>query len=56
MALKSDPPQKIMQYWIYYSIWLSRSFPPDQNGQSEMFCISLVPVFKRLSAGPALQD
>jgi len=51
VVLKSDPLQKIMRYWIYYSTWLSRSFPPDQNGQAEMFCMSLVPVPKRHIGG-----
>ena len=45
-----------MRYLIYYSQWLRRSFFFDQNGQAEMFCISLVPLPKRhISAGPALK-
>ena len=39
-APKSDPPHKIMWYWIHYSTWLSRSFPPDQSGQAEMIYTS----------------
>ena len=31
-----------MRYWFYYSTWLSRSFPPDQNGQAEMFRTSML--------------
>jgi len=42
-ALKSNPQQKFMRNWIYYSTWLKRSFPPDQYDQSKMFCISIVP-------------
>jgi len=44
---KSDPPQKILRYWIYNSAWLICWFPPDQYDQAEMFCISLVPVPRR---------
>ena len=44
---ESDPPQKIIRYWIYYSIWLGFSF---QN-QFEMFCIEGVPVSKRHFGG-----
>ena len=25
-STESDPPHKIMRYWIYYSIWLGFSF------------------------------
>ena len=39
-APRSDPPHKIMRYWFYSSTLLSRSFPPDQNGQAEMICTS----------------
>ena len=28
---KSDPPHKIMRYWIYYSTQLCFWFPPDRN-------------------------
>jgi len=42
----SDPPHKIMRYWLYSSTLLSRWFPPDQNGQAEMFRTSLVPALK----------
>jgi len=35
----SDPPHKIMWYWLYYSTQLASSFPPDQNGRAEMFCM-----------------
>jgi len=38
----SDPPHKIMRYWFYFSTLLSRWFPPDQNGQAEIFCTRLV--------------
>ena len=37
---ESDPPHKIMRYWIHYSTWLSRLFPPDQSGQAEMIYTS----------------
>jgi len=45
-AARFDPPHKIVRYWSYYSTWLSRSFPPEQNGQSEMICRSYVPARK----------
>ena len=38
----SDPPHKIMRYWVCTSTLLSRWFPPDQNGQAELFCTRLV--------------
>jgi len=31
-------PAQHYEVLIYYSTWLSRSFPPDQNGQAEMIC------------------
>jgi len=48
---ESDPPHKIMRYWVYYSIWLGFSFPPDRIGQVEMICIGGVPVSKRHFGG-----
>jgi len=51
----SDSPHKITRYWFYYSTVLSHSFPPDQNGQAEMFCTSYVPTPKGQIAGPALK-
>jgi len=50
---ESDPPHKIMRYWIYYWIWLSFSFRNDRIRQLEMICIGGVP--KGISAGPALK-
>jgi len=44
---ESDPPHKIMHYWIYYSTQLSFGVPPDRICQSEMICIGGVPVSKR---------
>jgi len=40
----SDPPHKMMRYWLYYSTLLSCWFPPDQYDQAEIFCTSEVPV------------
>jgi len=48
---ESDPPHKIMRYWIYYSIWLGFSFPPDRICQVEMICIGGVPLSKRHFGG-----
>ena len=51
---ESDPPHKIMRYWIYYSIWLRFSFPTDRICQVEIICTGGVPVSKRhfARAGP----
>ena len=32
----SNPPYKIMRYWICHSTWLNRPFPPGQDGQTEI--------------------
>jgi hypothetical protein len=44
---ESDPPHKIMRYWIYYSTQLCFRFPPDRICQMEMICTGGVPVLKR---------
>ena len=44
---ESDPPHKIMRYWVYYSIQLSFGFQPDRICQAEMICIGGVPVFEK---------
>jgi len=53
---ESDPPHKIMRYWIYYSTQLCFGFPPDRICQVEMICIGGVPVLKRHfgGAGPSI--
>jgi len=43
---ESDPPQKIMRYWVYYSTQLSFGFLSDRICQIEMICIGGVPVLK----------
>jgi len=43
---ESDPPHKIMRYWVYYSTQLCFGFPPDRICQVEMICIGGVPVLK----------
>ena len=48
---ESDPPHKIMRYWVYYSTQLCFSFPPDRICQVEMICIGGVPVSKRHFGG-----
>ena len=48
---ESDPPHKIMRYWLYYSVWLGFSFPPDRICQVQMICIGGVPVSKRHFGG-----
>jgi len=50
-SLESDPPHKIMRYWIYYSTQLCFGFPPDRICQVEMICIGGVPVLKRHFGG-----
>jgi len=44
---ESDPPHKIMRYWVYYLTHLYFEFPDDRICQSEMICIGGVPVLKR---------
>jgi len=51
-APRSDPPHKIMRYWICYLTCLNRSFPPDQDGQAEM--IRTGPVRYQLSKGKSV--
>jgi len=48
---ESDPPHKIMRYWVYSSIWLGFSFPPDRICQVEMIWIGVVLVSKRHFGG-----
>ena len=48
---ESDPPHKIMRYWVYYSTQLAFGFPPDRICQVEMICIGGVPVLKRHFGG-----
>jgi len=48
---ESDPPHKIMRYWVYYSTLLCFGFPPDRICQAEMICIGGVPVLKRHFGG-----
>jgi len=48
---ESDPPHKIMRYWVYYSTQLVLGFPPDRICQAEMICIGGVPVLKRHFGG-----
>jgi len=43
-APESDPPHKIMRYWVYYSTQLCFGFPPDRICQVEIICIGGVPV------------
>ena len=52
---ESDPPHKIMRDWIYYSIWLGFSFPPDHDGLVEMICTTVVPASKGHLEGAALK-
>ena len=53
---ESDPPHKIMRYWVYYSTQLCFWFPADRIRQAEMICIGGVPVLKRHfgGAGPSI--
>ena len=48
---ESDPPHKIMRYWVYYWTQLCFGFPPDRICQVEMICIGGVPVLKRHFGG-----
>jgi len=48
---ESDPPHKIMHYWINYSTQLSFGFPPDRICQVEMICTGGVPGSKRHFGG-----
>jgi len=48
---ESDPPHKIMWYWVSYSTQLCFGFPPDRICQAEMICIGGVPVLKRHFGG-----
>jgi len=43
---ESDPPHKIMRYWVYYSIWFGFLSPPDHAGLVEIICTTVVPVSK----------
>jgi len=52
---ESDPPHKIMRYWVYYSTQLCFWFPPDRICQVEMICIVGVPVLKRHFGGAGPQ-
>jgi len=44
---KSDPLHKIMQYWLYYSIYFVNSFLIDHNCHLKMFCTTFIPVSNR---------
>jgi len=48
---ESDPPHKILRYWVYYSTQLIFGFPPDRICQVEMICVGGVPVLKRHFGG-----
>jgi len=48
---ESDPPHKIMRYWVYYSTQLVWGLPPDRICQVAMICIGGVPVLKRHFGG-----
>jgi len=48
---ESDPPHKIMRYYVYYSTQLCFGFPPDRICQAEMIRIGGVPVLKRHFGG-----
>ena len=50
---ESDPPHKIMRYWVYFSTQLVFGLPPDRICQVEMICIGGVPVLKRHFGGAA---
>jgi len=52
---ESDPPHKIVRYWIYYPIWLGFSFPPDHAGLVEMILPQLYQFRRGISGGPALE-
>jgi len=45
---ESDPPHKIMWYWVYYSTQLVFGFQADRICHVEMICIGGVPI----RAGP----
>jgi len=52
---ESDPPHKIMRYWLYYSIWLGFSFPPDLVLWK--WYVPQLNQFRRgISGGPALKS
>jgi len=48
---ESDPPHKIMRYWVYYSTQLCFGFRPDRICHLEMICIGGVSDFKRHFGG-----
>ena len=52
---ESDPPHKIMRYWVYYSTQLCFGFPSDRICQHEMICIGGVAVLKRHFSGEAFK-
>ena len=55
---ESDPPHKMMWYWIYYSIWLGLSFRPDSKTTlvwSKWFVPQLYQCRRGISGGPALK-
>ena len=53
---ESDPPHKIMPYWVYFSTQLSFGFQSGRICHSEMICIGGKPVLKRYfgGAGPSI--
>jgi len=44
---ESDPPHKIMRYWVYNSTKLFSGFPTDRICNVQIICIGGVPVWKR---------
>ena len=48
---ESDPPHKIMRYWVYYSTQLCSWFPTNRICHLEMICIGGVPLLKRHFSG-----
>ena len=51
---ESDPPHKIMRYWVYYSTQLCFGFPSD-TVRWKWFVLAVYQFWKGISAGPALK-
>ena len=51
---ESDPPHKIMRFWIYYSIWLGFS-DLTESVRWKSFVLAVFQFRKGISAGPALK-
>ena len=49
---ESDPPHKIMRYWVYYSTQLYFGFQTDSICQVDMICVGSVPLWHFGGAGP----